>query len=59
MVVPFVIGVVELMEQPGVRLTTNVVCTPIERIAIGMKLRVIFSRREDVWLPLFREDLGE
>jgi uncharacterized protein len=59
MVVPFVIGVVELIEQPSVRLTTNIVCTPLDRIVIGMQLRVIFSQREDVWLPLFLECLAE
>lgn len=56
MVVPFVIGVVELVEQPSIRLTTNIVETPLEHIHIGMAVSVCFEQREDVWLPLFREE---
>ena len=52
--VPYVIGLVELVEQPGLRLTTNIVNCPIDRIAIGMPLRVLFEIvNDDVALPLF------
>ena len=52
--VPYVIGLVELVEQPGLRLTTNIVNCPIDRIAIGMPLRVLFETvNDDVALPLF------
>jgi len=54
--VPFVIGLVELVEQPGLRLTTNIVNTPPESVHIGMALRVLFSKAEDIWLPLFEPD---
>lgn len=54
--VPFSIGLVELVEQAGVRLTTNIINTPVEALRIGMKLRVVFAQREDVWLPLFEPD---
>jgi uncharacterized OB-fold protein len=54
--VPFVIGLVELVEQPGLRLTTNIVNTPPDSIHIGMALRVLFSQADDVWLPLFEPD---
>jgi hypothetical protein len=52
--VPYVIGLVELNEQPGLRLMTNVVhCAP-ERLQIGMPLRVVFENlTDDVALPLF------
>ena len=50
---PYVIAIVELAEQPGLRLTTNVINCPIEAVHIGMKVRVLFDQREDVWLPLF------
>jgi uncharacterized OB-fold protein len=52
--VPYIIGLVELVEQTGLRLTTNIVgCTP-ERLAIGMPLRVVFEVvNDDVALPLF------
>ena len=50
---PYVIAIVELDEQPGLRLTTNVVNCPVEAVHIGMRVRVLFDHREDVWLPLF------
>jgi uncharacterized OB-fold protein len=56
--VPFSIGLVELEEQAGLRLTTNIVNVAIEDLRIGMKLRVVFVQREDVWLPLFEPDVA-
>lgn len=50
---PYVVALVELDEQEGLRLTTNIVgCAP-EAVFIGQRVRVIFDHREDVWLPLF------
>jgi len=50
---PYVIAIVELDEQPGLRLTTNIVgCAP-EVVSIGMRVRVVFEERDAVWLPLF------
>jgi uncharacterized OB-fold protein len=54
--VPFVIGLVELDEQPSLRLTTNIVNTKFDALCIGMRLKVVFVQREDVWLPLFEPD---
>ncbi len=54
--VPFVVGLVELVEQRGLRLTTNIVNMPLNRLEIGMRLRVTFLHKEDVWLPLFEGD---
>lgn len=51
--VPFVIGLVEIEEQPDVRITTNLVNQPINAARIGQQVRVLFERHEDVWLPLF------
>ena len=52
--VPYAIGLVELVEQAGLRLTTNIVNCPLERLAIGMPLRVVFEAvNDDVALPLF------
>jgi uncharacterized OB-fold protein len=51
---PYVIGLVELVEQEGLRLTTNVVDCPPEELRIGMPLEVVFEEQGDVWLPLFR-----
>ena len=54
---PYVIGLVSIVEQPDVRLTTNIVNCPPEVVHIGMEVRVVFEHREDpngdIWLPLF------
>lgn len=50
---PYVIAIVELDEQPGLRLTTNIVNCGIDAVHIGMRVRVLFEHCEDVWLPLF------
>ena len=50
---PYVIAIVELPEQEGLRLTTGIVgCAPDE-VEIGMPLQVTFEQYEDVWLPFF------
>ena len=52
--VPYVIGLVELVEQTDLRLMTNIVNCPPERLAIGMPLRVVFEIvNDDIALPLF------
>ncbi|MCH2173347.1 Zn-ribbon domain-containing OB-fold protein [Myxococcota bacterium] len=57
---PFVVAIVEIEEDPRVRLTTNIVgCAP-EDVAVGMPVRVTFEHHSDeggdVWLPLFEPD---
>jgi uncharacterized OB-fold protein len=48
-----VIAIVEIEEEPGVRLTTNIVgCSP-DDVHIGMPVQVVFEQYDDVWLPLF------
>ena len=55
---PYVVAIVELPEQTGLRLTTNLVgCAPSD-VRIGMPVRVRFEQREDVWIPLFEPDPG-
>lgn len=51
--VPYAIAIVELDEQPGLRLTTNIVGQPLGEIAIGQRVKAVFEQQEDVWLPLF------
>ena len=53
MLEPFVVAIVELPEQAGLRLTTNIVDCDRNDVHIGMKVRVRFEQHEDVWLPLF------
>lgn len=54
---PYVVAIVELVEQPSVRLTTNLVRCPHDQIRIGMPLRVVFEHHPDpagdVYIPLF------
>lgn len=51
---PYVIALVEIEEQPGVRLTTNIVECAEQDLAIGMALEVTFQHFDDVYLPVFR-----
>lgn len=55
MKVPFVYAAIELEEQAGLIVFSNVLATP-DRMAGGMPVRVVFERHEDVWLPLFEPD---
>ena len=57
--VPYVVAIVELVEQAGLRLTTNIVNCPPEQVRIGMPVRLTFVRDEDVYLPMFAPDDGE
>jgi len=51
---PYVIAIVELAEQPGLRLLTDIVgCAPAD-VHVGMPVEVVFEHDDDVYLPLFR-----
>lgn len=52
----FVIAIVELEEQAGLRFVTNIEEVVVDHVFIGMSVRVRFRREEDVWLPLFVKD---
>jgi uncharacterized OB-fold protein len=54
--VPYVLAIVELPEQAGLRLTTRLVDISPEDVRIGLPVRVQFEQVDDVWLPLFRRD---
>jgi uncharacterized protein len=50
---PYSVAVVELAEQPGLRLMTNVVgCSPDE-VRIGQTVAVTFVHRNDIYYPVF------
>lgn len=57
-VVPYVIGLVELPEQTGLRLTTNIVHCGAEDLYIGMPLRVTFEQQGEHFVPLFEPESG-
>ena len=50
---PYVVAIVELDEQDGLRLTTNIVGCEPDDVSIGMPVQVMFEHYDDVWLPFF------
>jgi uncharacterized OB-fold protein len=50
---PYVIAIVEIEEQPDLRLMTNIVGCPPEDVHIGMAVTVEFEAHEDVFIPVF------
>jgi hypothetical protein len=51
---PYLVAIVELEEQQGLRLTTNLVNVDPDEVEIGMAVRVLFEDLgEDIFLPLF------
>lgn len=58
--VPYVVALVELVEQRGLRLVTNVVNCRLDDVHIDMPLRVVFHNlNDDVALPLFEPERVE
>ena len=52
--VPYVFAAVELEEQPGLRLSTEIVNIDAEAVSIGMPVQVVFEQQEEIYLPLFK-----
>lgn len=53
---PYVIGIVEIEEDPTIRLTTNIVgCEPGD-VVIGQAVEVTFEENGDWFVPLFRPE---
>lgn len=50
---PYVIAIVEIDEDPTVRLMTNIVGCAIEDVHIGMPLQVTFEASGEWFVPLF------
>jgi uncharacterized OB-fold protein len=59
---PYIVAIVEIVEQPSVRLTTNLVNLEPDAVVIGMPVRVTFEHHPDpegdVWIPLFEPETG-
>ena len=51
--VPYVFAAVELEEQPGLRLSTEIVNIDPEAVSIGMAVQVVFKQQKEIYLPLF------
>ncbi|EQA98502.1 DNA-binding protein [Sphingobium baderi LL03] len=52
--VPYVLALVEIDEDPTVRIPTNIVGIAPEKVAIDMPVEVLFEQVEEVFVPLFR-----
>lgn len=50
---PYVVAIVELDDDPTIRLTTNIVNCAIDDVAIGQRVEVCFEHHDDVWIPVF------
>ncbi len=51
--VPYAIAIVEMDEQQGLNLTTNIVGAAPEEVRIDDRVRVVFEPRGDIFVPLF------
>lgn len=51
---PYVVAVIELDDEPDVRLTSNVVDIAATEVELGLPVTVFFENWDDVWIPLFR-----
>ncbi len=50
---PYVIAVVDLDGEPGVRITAELCDIDPQAVTIGQDVRVTFLQQEDVWIPQF------
>lgn len=52
--IPYVLALVELEEQEGLRVLTNIVGPGLDRLAVGSAVEVVFEERDGWRLPQFR-----
>lgn len=52
--VPLIVGVVELEEQPRLFITTNILGATVEQLRLGAPVEVMFEEVSDAVLPQFR-----
>ena len=50
---PYVLAEVELPEQAGLRILTNIVGCEPEAVYIGMNVTVDFDHVDEAWIPVF------
>lgn len=51
---PYVVAMIEIDEEPDVRVVSNVVDVAPAALTVGLPVEVFFEERDDVWVPLFR-----
>jgi uncharacterized OB-fold protein len=52
--VPFAVGIVELDDQPGVRITARIVADDVDAVKIGAPVEVAFEQNGEVFVPVFK-----
>jgi uncharacterized protein len=50
---PYVIAEVELPEQAGLRITSNIVGCEVDAVKVGMAVTVTFDNVGETWIPVF------
>ena len=50
---PYIVGIVELAEQPDLRVTAGIFGVAPDDVRIGAPMQVTFQHDDDVWLPFF------
>lgn len=53
--VPYVIARIAIDGAEGVFLTSNIIACPIDEVQIGDRVRAVFERQDDIYLPLFEK----
>jgi uncharacterized protein len=53
---PYVIALVELVEQDDLRLMTDIVHCDPDDVSIGMAVRVVFEQHDEIYVPRFEPD---
>ena len=56
--VPYSLAIIELDEQPGLRMLTNIVDCPNDALSVGMPVEVTFEDGDGYTLPQFRPAAG-
>jgi hypothetical protein len=51
---PYVLALVELDEQPGLRMVTNIIDSELSEITAGAPVEVTFEQRGEWSIPQFR-----
>ena len=54
--VPYVIALIQLVEQADLRIPTNIVGCAVTEVSVGMPVRVTFEQQGEVFVPLFEPD---
>jgi len=54
--VPYIVAIIELIDQKGLRFVSNIVEMNPSEVFIGMPVSVIFEEIDDIWLPLFKKE---